>query len=116
MRSSSVTRIETTSACVCSPITDAMGAVAKRTQSGDMVGVQMRVGGLDQLEIELAHELQIAVDFFEHWIDDQRLAAMPTGDEISVGAGNTVEELAEYHRRLRSANITPDTSWKRQAL
>ena len=57
---------------------DAMGAVAKRTQSGDMVGVQMRIDGLDQLEIELAHELQIAVDLLQHRIDDQRLAAMPT--------------------------------------
>ena len=87
-----------------------MGAVAQRTQSGDMVGVQMRIDGLDQLEIELAHELQIAVDLLQHRIDDQRLAAMPAGDEISVGAGNAVEELAEYHRRLRSQNLTPGTS------
>ena len=84
---------------------DAMSAVAQRTQSGDMVGVQMRVGGLDQLEIELAHELQIAVDLLQHRIDDQRLAAMPAGDEIGVGAGNAVEELAEDHRRLHSANL-----------
>jgi hypothetical protein len=35
---------------------DAMGAVAQRTQSGDVVGVQMRVDGLYQFEFELAHE------------------------------------------------------------
>src|ERR1700731_993837 len=92
-----------------------MGAVAQRTQSGDVVGVQMRVDGLYQLEFELAHELQIAVDLLQHRIDDQRLAAMPAGNEIGVSAGNAVEELAEYHRRLRSANLTPDTSRKRQA-
>jgi len=84
---------------------DAIGAVAQRTQSRDVVGVQMRVDGLDQLEIKLAHELQIAVDLLQHRIDDQRLTAMPAGDEIGVRPGNTVEELAEYHRRLRSANL-----------
>ncbi len=92
-----------------------MGAVAQRAQSGDVVGVQMRVDGLYQLEFELAHELQIAVDLLQHRIDDQRLAAMPAGNEIGVGAGNAVEELAEYHRRLRTAKPTPDTSRKRQA-
>jgi hypothetical protein len=34
-----------------------MGAVAQRTQSRDVVGVQMRIDGLHQLEIELTNEL-----------------------------------------------------------
>src|SRR5262249_14971952 len=84
---------------------DAMGSVAQRTQSGDVIGVQMRVDGLDQPEIELMNELQIAVNLFQHRIDDQRFSAMPTGDEISVGAGYAVEKLAKYHRRLCSANL-----------
>ena len=50
------------------------------------------------IEFELAHELQIAVDLLQHRIDDQRLAALPAGNDIGVGAGNAVEELAEYHR------------------
>ena len=70
---------------------DAMGAVAQRAQPGDMVGVQMGVDGLDQLEVELADQLQIAVDPLEHRIDDQRLAAVPAGDEIGVGARRGVE-------------------------
>ena len=41
---------------------DAMGAVAQCAKPGDVVGMQMGVDGLDQLEIELANELQIAVD------------------------------------------------------
>ena len=66
---------------------DALGAVAQRAEAGDMVGVQMGVDGLDQFEVELAHELQIAVDPLQHRIDDQRLAAMPAGEKISVSAG-----------------------------
>ena len=76
---------------------DAMGAVAQRAEPGDVVGVQMRVHGLDQLEVELAHELQIAVDPLQHRIDDQRLAAVPAGEKIGVGARGAVEQLAEDH-------------------
>jgi hypothetical protein len=65
---------------------DAMSAVAQRTESGDVVGVQMRVDGLDQPEIELAHELQIAVDLLQHRIDDQRLAASPATTRSSCWA------------------------------
>ena len=35
---------------------DAMGAVAQRAEAGDVVGVQMGVDGLDQLEVELADQ------------------------------------------------------------
>ena len=79
---------------------DAMGAVAQRAEPGHVIGVQVRVHGLDQLEVELAHELQVALDPFQHRIDDQRLAAMSAGEEIGVGAGRAVEELAEDHARL----------------
>ena len=41
---------------------DAVGAVAQRAEPGDVVGVQVRVHSLDQLEVELADELQVAVD------------------------------------------------------
>src|SRR5215813_14074534 len=66
----------------------------------------MRIYRLDQLQIELADELQIAVNLLQHRINDQRFAAMPAGQEISVGARNAVEELAEDHRRLRSIDHT----------
>jgi hypothetical protein len=49
--------------------------VAQGAKAGDVVGVQMGIDRLDQLQVELAHELQVAVDLFEHRIDDQRLAA-----------------------------------------
>ena len=93
---------------------DAMGAVAQRAEPGDVVGVQMGVDGFDELEIEFAHELQIALDLFQHRIDDQRLAAAPAGDDVSVGAGDAVEELTEKHRalllqpRVRRPSVRPE--------
>ena len=62
---------------------DAMRAVAQRAEAGDVVGMQMRVDRLDQLEVELAHELEIAVDLLQHRIDDQRLAAAPAGEQVA---------------------------------
>ena len=79
---------------------DAMGAIAQRAESGDVIGVQMRVHGFHQPEIELAHELQVALDALEDRIDDQRFSAPPAGEEIGVGARGAVEELAEDHARL----------------
>src|SRR3954467_4042976 len=78
-----------------------MGAVAQLAEAGDVVGMQMGVHRLDQLEIELAQELAVAVDFFQHGIEDQRLAAGAARQEIAVGTRNTVEELAEDHGKTR---------------
>ena len=75
-----------------------MRAVAQRAEPGDVVGMQVGVDGLDQLEVELGHELDVAIDLLQHGIDDQRLAAAPAGEEVGVGAGDAVEELAEDHR------------------
>jgi len=76
-----------------------VGTVAQRAEPGDVVGVQMGIDRLDQLEVELAHKLQIAVDAFQHRIDDQRLAAVPAGQQVAVGAGGSVKQLAEDHGR-----------------
>jgi hypothetical protein len=77
-----------------------VGAIAQRAKPGHVVGVQMRVHGLDQFNVELTHQLQIAIDALEDRIDDQRLAAMPAGEQIGISAGRAVEELAKDHRRL----------------
>jgi hypothetical protein len=79
---------------------DAMRAVAQRPEAGDVVGVQVRVHRLDELQVELSDELQVAVDLFQDGIDDEGLAAAPAGEEIGVGAGGRVEELTEDHRLL----------------
>ena len=76
----------------------AMGAIAQRAEPGQVIGMQMRVHGLDQFEVELLDELDITVDLLEHRIDDERFAAAPAGDDIGVSTGHAVEELAEDHR------------------
>ncbi len=54
---------------------DAARAVAQRAEAGDVVGVQMGVDRLHQLEVKLADKLQVAIDLLQHGIDDQRLTA-----------------------------------------
>jgi hypothetical protein len=65
-----------------------------------MVGMQMRIDCLDELEVELANKLQITIDALDDGIDNQRLATVPAGEHIGVCAGRAVEELAKNHRRL----------------
>ena len=77
-----------------------MGAVTQFAQTCDVVGVQMGVDRLDQLEVELAQQLAVAVGLFQNGIEDQRLAAGPAGHEVGIGAGNAVEELTEDHGKI----------------
>ena len=78
---------------------DALRAVPQRAKAGDVIGVQVRIDRLHQLQIEFAHQLQIAIDLLQHRIDDQRLAAAAGCQQVGVGAGCRIEELAEDHDR-----------------
>src|SRR5204863_5412274 len=86
---------------------DAMGAIAQRAESGDVIGMQMGVDGLDQLEVELIDQLNVALDLPQHRVDDKRLATAPAGEEVGIGARAAVEELAKYHLRTLSASALP---------
>src|SRR5580704_17344853 len=59
--------------------------------------MQMRIDSFDQLEIEFAQQLAIAIDSVEHRIEDHRLAARAACQEIAVGAGYAVEQLTKDH-------------------
>ena len=85
--SPSATRMETTSTpALLAHHGDAAGMVAQRAEAGDVIGMQMRIDGLDQLQVQFADQLQVAVDLLQHRIDDQRLAAASAGEQIGVGA------------------------------
>src|SRR5580700_8346007 len=60
----------------------------------------MRVDRLHELEIELLHQLEVAIDLLQHGIDDERFAAAPASEDIAVGARDTVEQLPKDHRGL----------------
>src|SRR5215472_13329714 len=92
---------------------DAMGAVAQRAKSGNVIGMQMGVDRLDQFEIELANELEIALEFFQDWIDDQCLAAGPAGEKIGISPGYAVKELAKNHVLILTGTIHDMTDLRR---
>ena len=79
-----------------------MGLVAQRAEAGDVVGMHVGVDRLDQLEVELPHQREIAVDLLQHRIDDQRLAAAAAGEQVRIGAGGLIEKLAEDHGQVSS--------------
>ena len=83
-----------------------MGAVAQLAEPGDVVGMQMGVDRLDQLEVELPQQLAVAVDLLQHGVKDQRLATGAAGQDIAVSSRNAVEELAENHGKTRRGVIS----------
>ena len=76
---------------------DAVSLVAQRAKAGDVVGVHMGVDRLHKLEVEFLDEAEVAVDLLQNGIDDHRLAASAAGEQVGVGAGDAVEQLAEDH-------------------
>jgi hypothetical protein len=75
-----------------------------------VIGVQVGVDRLHQLQVELADELEVAIDLFKDRIDDQRFAATAGREQVGVGAGRRVEQLTEDHDcllRSRSGSRCP---------
>jgi hypothetical protein len=56
-----------------------------------MVGMQMGIDGLDQLDIEFTHQLAITIDSFQNRIEDHGFTACAACQEIAIGAGYAVE-------------------------
>ena len=81
-----------------------------------MVGVQVGVHRLDQFEIELLDELQVAIHFFQHGIDDHRFPAAAAGEEVGVGARHGLEQLPEDHFFGRLGSIWRKSSRNPEAM
>ncbi len=62
-----------------------------------MVGVHVRLERIAQREAKLGEELAVPLHVLEHRIDEHRVAGLLVGEEVGVGAGGPVEELAEEH-------------------
>jgi len=76
---------------------DAMRVVTQRPQSGDVVGMEMGVDGFHKFQVELSDELKVAVDPFQHRIDDECLAARTACEQVGIGTGNLIEKLTKDH-------------------
>ena len=74
-----------------------MGAVAQRAEPGDVIGMEMGVDGLDQPQIEIVQELDVAIDLLEYRVDNQRLGATAARDDVAVGPRHRLEQLPEDH-------------------
>ena len=74
---------------------DAARPVAQRAEAGDVIGVEVGIDRLDELQLEFPDELEIAIDFLQHGIDDQSLASSPAREQIGVGSGYGIEQLAK---------------------
>ena len=61
----------------------------------------MCVEHVREREAELAHDLEIALDLFEHGVDEHRLARLLVGEQIRIGRAFGVEELAKHHDGLQ---------------
>ena len=71
--------------------------IAKRADSRDVVGMKMRVDRLDEPQIQLIQQLDVAINPLQDGIDDEGFATPPTGQQITVGGRHIVEHLAENH-------------------
>ncbi len=76
---------------------DALCPVAQGAEAGDVIGVKVGVDRLDQLQVEFGDQLEIAVDFLQHRIDDQGFAAAPACEQVRIGPRGAVKQLAKNH-------------------
>ena len=64
-----------------------------------MVGMDMGFERIEQFQPQLVDQRRVAPHLLEHRIDDDRLAAFRIGQQIGVGRGGRIEQLAEDQHR-----------------
>src|SRR5262245_33954182 len=79
-----------------------------------MVGVHMRLERQLEAHAELLDQRRVAPRLLEHRVDEQCITRGGVGQQVGIGGGLRVVELAEYHPR-RTLLSSPDevTSWLR---
>ena len=80
---------------------------------GNVIGVDMGVERVDQPQPELGDGREIAWPGGQHRIDQDRLTGLLAAKQISVGAGNRLEQLFEQHVIFRSVgNAASRRFWR----
>ncbi len=80
---------------VCAHHCLASESLPQEARCGDVIGVCMRIHRVDELEPKLIEELDVAFDLIDHWIDQYGLARVLVRDEVGVGPGFVIKELAK---------------------
>jgi hypothetical protein len=74
------------------PVDRATAEEAKRnTQGGDVVGVHVRLEGVDQPQPELLEDREVGVDLLDDRVDEHRVARDGIGDQVGVGGRHGLE-------------------------
>ena len=67
----------------------------QQPRTGDVIGVHVRFERGNERELELAQQRSVATRLFEYRIDENGLAAARIAEQIGVGRGLRIEQLAE---------------------
>ena len=75
-------------------------SLAQQPGTGHVIRVDVGLERGDQAQFELGDQLRVATDLLAHGVDQHRLARGLVGEQIGVGGGLGIEELAEQHERF----------------
>ncbi|MGH7046544.1 MAG: hypothetical protein ACREE2_09195 [Stellaceae bacterium] len=80
------------------------------------LGLDMSLRRIDEAQPQFGDQRRVAPHVFAHRVDADRLAPLPVGEQIGVGRGRRIEQLAkDRHRRApaQPRQPAPDRSEKR---
>ncbi len=84
----------------------AADAMLEEPRAGDVIGMQVGVERELEVEAELVDQCRVAQRLVEDGVDQHRLAARGIGEQVRVGGGGRIAELAEGEAH---AGIVPST-------
>ena len=76
----------------------------------DVIGVNMGLQGIDQLEAEFSQQGRVAAHLFVDRVDQNRLARAAVSQQVRIGRGLRIEELAKKHLRRSQAKTHLSTA------
>ena len=78
----------------------------ERTSPCDVVGVDVCIETVDQLQVQGRDDLQVPLDLLEDSVDEHGLTTLLICQEVGEGTGVGVEELSEDHHECLAAGVS----------
>jgi hypothetical protein len=69
----------------------------EQRRAGDVVGMHVRFEREFELQAQFLDQRRVAPRVLEHRVDQHRLARERIGEQVGVGGGLRIEQLAENH-------------------